>query len=248
MTKEVKRRYSFTNENFLTAEESREWVFCMAMFLHGMKPQPKMVAAPKPPVKVVKEVEDEDDSIEIANVGPNVQVWSCSQGRRTVRNQGGLWINDHFRQEYRILRLRQTRILTFPYLSVLVLNMSKLVQVILKVKMKATMNPFFGIQIRLVFILIIPAAAQKLKLASDWWKALTNKQRNSFKNLFQFNMLSSNEYFKCHHWCCHDVTDWQDFTAHVFNFFDLYATDVKIYPGIDPFFELQIFVVIFSSL
>ena len=71
MTKEVKRRYSFTNENFLTAEESREWVFCMAMFLHGMKPQPKMVAAKKPPVK---EVDDEDDSIEIADVGPNVQV------------------------------------------------------------------------------------------------------------------------------------------------------------------------------
>ena len=79
MSKEVKRRYSFTNENFLTAEESREWVFCMAMFLHGMKPQPKMVAAPKPPVKVVKEVEDEDDSIEIADVGPNVQVLICVQ-------------------------------------------------------------------------------------------------------------------------------------------------------------------------
>ena len=74
MTNEVKRRYSFTNENFLTAEESREWVFCMAMFLHGMKPLPKMVAASKPPVKAVEEVDDENDSIEIADVGPNVQV------------------------------------------------------------------------------------------------------------------------------------------------------------------------------
>ena len=74
MTNEVKRRYSFTNENVLTAEESREWVFCMAMFLHGMKPLPKMVAAPKPPVKAVEEVDDENDSIEIADVGPNVQV------------------------------------------------------------------------------------------------------------------------------------------------------------------------------
>jgi len=52
-------------------------------------------------------------------------------------------------------------------------------------------------------------------------------------------MLTSNEYFKCHQWCCHDVTDWQDFTAHVFNFFDLYATDVKIYPGMDQFRQFQ---------
>ena len=85
MTNEVKRRYSFTNENFLTAEESREWVFCMAMFLHGMKPQPKIVSAPKPAVKVVEEVDDENDSIEIADVGPNVQVYRVP---RTVRSQG----------------------------------------------------------------------------------------------------------------------------------------------------------------
>ena len=44
-------------------------------------------------------------------------------------------------------------------------------------------------------------------------------------------MLNSNDFFKCHGWCCHETTDWRDFTAHVFNFFDLYATDVKIYPG-----------------
>ena len=74
MTAEVKRRYSFTDENFLTAEESREWVFCMAMFLHGMKP-PKMVSAAKPAVKFVEEpVDDEIDDIEIADIGPNVQV------------------------------------------------------------------------------------------------------------------------------------------------------------------------------
>ena len=60
-------------------------------------------------------------------------------------------------------------------------------------------------------------------------------------------MLTSNEYIKCHQWCCHDVTDWQDFTAHVFNFFDLYATDVKIYPGIDRFFEFGFFVFILRS-
>ena len=74
MTAEVKRRYSFTDENFLTAEESREWVFCMAMFLHGMKP-PKMVSAAKPAVKFVEEpIDDEIDDIEIADIGPNVQV------------------------------------------------------------------------------------------------------------------------------------------------------------------------------
>ena len=39
-----------------------------------MKPQPKIVSAPKPPVKAVEEVDDENDSIEIADVGPNVQV------------------------------------------------------------------------------------------------------------------------------------------------------------------------------
>ena len=74
MTNEVKRRYSFTNDNFLTAEESREWVFCMAMFLHGMKPPPKIVSNAKPPVKAVQEIDDDNDDIEIADIGPNVQV------------------------------------------------------------------------------------------------------------------------------------------------------------------------------
>ena len=77
-----------------------------------------------------------------------------------------------------------------------------------------------------------------LKTEARFWLVKSRYQssrRNLFENLSQFNMLTSNEYFKCHQWCCHEVTDWQDFTAHVFNFFDLYATDVKIYPGIVRF-------------
>ena len=72
-------------------------------------------------------------------------------------------MNDDFRQEFPILRQSPTLIRTFRYLSVPVLIMFKLVQVILKVKTKATMNPIFGILIRPVFILMIPTFPRRLK-------------------------------------------------------------------------------------
>ena len=45
-------------------------------------------------------------------------------------------------------------------------------------------------------------------------------------------MVAQEHYFKYHACCCHIVADLKDYTAHIFNFYELYASDVKIYPGL----------------
>ena len=55
-------RYSFVSEEFLTVEEAREWVFCIAYFLQ----ETTIVIKTKEIVETKKiEIEDEDDEVEI---------------------------------------------------------------------------------------------------------------------------------------------------------------------------------------
>ena len=55
-------RYSFVSEEFLTVEEAREWVFCIAYFLQ----ETTIVIKTKEIVETKKiEIEDEDDAVEI---------------------------------------------------------------------------------------------------------------------------------------------------------------------------------------
>ena len=57
--KDVWMRYSFVSDDFLTVEEAREWVFCIAYFLKDTPP----------PVVIKPEVEAiPDDEIEISEM------------------------------------------------------------------------------------------------------------------------------------------------------------------------------------
>ena len=78
---EVWMRYSFGSPEYLTVEEAKEWVFCIAYFLQDNPCQEKEIVI-KPPPPSVRDVPDApDDPIEIVD-------WSFSEGtveRRVFR-------------------------------------------------------------------------------------------------------------------------------------------------------------------